>query len=111
MLRALTEAANSVIDFIKFTGEESEGERAVPVLDTQMWFGRVARENKWYEEEDSPRMENSPEGYTVMYKFFKKPVASKLGILGRSACPEKMKVTTATAEYLRRWKNTTRCCP
>ena len=50
-------------------------------------------------------MRKIPEGNTLMYKFFKKPMASELGILGRSACPEGIKVSTAVAEILRRWKN------
>ena len=71
-----------------------------------MWFGPTAKSNKWYDQEDAPGSENMTSGNTVLYKFYKKPVSSKLGILGRSACPEKQKVSTATAEYLRRWKNT-----
>ena len=41
-----------------------------------------------------------------MYKFFKKPVASKIGILARSAVPENNKVQTAVNEFRRRWKTT-----
>ena len=49
---------------------------------------------------------HSLEKETVMYEFYKKPVAAKLSILQRSAMPERMKVSTMTAEVLRRLKCT-----
>merc|ERR1711954_282860 len=49
---------------------------------------------------------HSLEKETVMYEFYKKPVAAKLSILQRSAMPERMKVSTMTAEILRRLKYT-----
>ena len=81
------------------------------MLDAQAWFGPTPAENKWFDEEGAPGMDEIPAGNTVMYKFFKKPMASELGILGRSACPEGTKVSTAVAEVLRRWKNSSPYLP
>ena len=42
----------------------------------------------------------------IFYRFFKKPLASPLTILQRSAMPESVKVATFTQEILRRLKCT-----
>ena len=42
----------------------------------------------------------------VIYKFYKKPMASCLGILKTSALSEQIKSSTATQEFIRRLKNT-----
>ena len=109
------QAADSIHDFLKFTGEVSEKRQSIPVLDTQMWVGMAGEKSQnWLT--GSELNQNVPEEReegadqrpyaTVWYKFYKKPVASRLGILNRSAVPEKTKVTTATDEILRRWRNT-----
>ena len=59
------------------------------------------REQDW--EGKTPRM-------GIKYSFYKKPMASPLGILERSAMGENCKVSTASAELRRRWKNTSRFC-
>ena len=41
-----------------------------------------------------------------MYKFYSKPVTSKMTILRRSAMPEGLKVATTSQEILRRLKTT-----
>ena len=43
-LRVLTEVANDKIEYLEFTGEESEGDRPVPVLDCQMWYGQIGEQ-------------------------------------------------------------------
>ena len=47
---------------------------------------------------------------TVMYQFFKKPMANRLTILKRSAVPEQIKVTTMVSEIIRRWKRISETC-
>merc|ERR1711954_13817 len=46
----------------------------------------------------------------IKYSFYKKPMASPLGILERSAMGENCKVSTASAELRHKWKNTSRFC-
>ena len=108
----ITEVANETLEFLEFTGEHSQGsQNPVPVLDAQAWFGKTPEENKWYDDPGSPGEETITPGHTIMYKFYKKPMASELSILGRSACPEGTKVSTAVAEVLRRWKNSSPLLP
>ena len=100
--------ANSIHSFLKFTGEVSDSSEPIPCLDTQCWVGKASEKiQKWYDGQDAPETQRSEEGgHTILYKFYKKPMASKMGMLGRSAQPEQMKVTTAVEELLRRWRNT-----
>ena len=63
---------------------------------------------QWREPSNTEEMrgdEGTPRA-TVWYASYKKPVASRLGIINKSAVPEKTKVTTATDEILMRLKNT-----
>ena len=46
----------------------------------------------------------------LLYKFYKKPMASRIGILRRSCMMEGTKVSTVCAELKRRWKNTSEWC-
>ena len=41
---------------------------------------------------------------TLLYEFYAKPMARKLTLLKRSAMPEKMRVSTFSAEILKRLK-------
>ena len=43
----------------------------------------------------------------IMYVFYRKPMATPFGILSRSAMNQNNKVSTASSELKRRWKNTT----
>ena len=97
-LKALIEIANNVTPYLKFTGEASEGGKAIPVLDTQIWYGEKCPSGFWYNRAKhtsgkTPGMERELKGRRikgraqrqVCYMFYKKPMASRLGILGRSA--------------------------
>ena len=111
-LDILRQLANSVSSFLKFTGEASINGRPIPCLDAQIWVGPPSADGKWYQETEEDEevpgklMEDQVEYNTVLYKFYKKPMAAKLTTLARSAAPERSKVATAVAEVLRRWKNT-----
>ena len=102
------------MEFVKFTGECSIGDKPIPVLDCQMWSGTPAsqEERQWYT--GSQTLDIKPEhdqSATVLYKFYKKPMASQHSMLQRSAITEKCKVSTAVQEYKRRWKNTSQYLP
>ena len=69
----------------------------------------------WTEEQLVAPGERGEEGESrnfvgVQYKFYKKPMATKIGILARSAMMDNTKITTASAELTRRWKNTSEFC-
>ena len=43
---------------------------------------------------------------TILYRFYRKPMARKLTILARSAMPNRMKIATFSSEIMRRLKCT-----
>ena len=109
-LEALRTAANEIMGFLKFTGEASEGGKGIPVLDTTIRYGKMEADGPWFKEEDGQRTPGEQmvtEGVTkqVIYEFYMKPMTNKLGLLKRSALSENTKVSSASAEYMRRWKN------
>ena len=60
------------------------------------------KEEKHLEHRTCPPLKEMGTGVFPCYSFYKKPMASKLGILSRSAVPETMKVNTACNELRRR---------
>ena len=80
----MRQAAESIHDFLKFTGEVAKEGNSIPVLDTQMWVGSTGSSSQewcseWREpsetEERRGENESTPRA-TVWYCFYKKPVAS-----------------------------------
>ena len=77
-----------------------------------MWYAKPEPQEEWFElanqgmESPGKQWKLSLQKPTVLYEFYKKPVAAKLTILQRSAMPERMKISTMTAEVLRRLKCT-----
>ena len=112
-LEVLLGAANEVMDFLKFTGESSNGEnQKVPCLDTQLWAGRPTNDGKWFQGKHE-KGQKTPgkdctqvEGDVILYSFYQQPMKNRLGILRRSAMPEAMKVSTMVNEVKRRLKTT-----
>ena len=108
-LEIFIQMADNFFSFLKFTGEASV-DKPIACLDSQLWVGEPSADGKWYNSPFSPGLEpaNSVNGvgFTVLYKFYKKPMATKQGILFRSAMPEQIKICTAVEEIKRRWKNT-----
>ena len=106
-LEVMQAIANSFFRNIQFTGEVSTNKEPIPVLDTQMWVGVPAPNDQRLPEhkEEEGEAKQSHQSHTVIYSFYKKPMASKFGMLSRSALPESTKVATASAEFKRRLKN------
>ena len=109
-LEALRTAADEILGFLKFTGEASEGGKGIPVLDTTVRYGKVEADGSWYKGEAGQRTpgEQMVAGTVtkqVIYEFYMKPMTNRLGLLRRSALSENTKVSSASAEYMRRWKN------
>ena len=84
----------------------------MPLLDTMIWVGHPTR--AW-----GVPSANLPEGTNlpmrtgaltkiILYKFFRKPVASYTPMHSKSAVPAKDQVQTVTNEFLRRMRNTSR---
>ena len=108
-LDILKKAANEVLPFLKFTGEAAKGEEGIPCLDTKVWFGPTESTTHLFRGETGLKppgtQENSRVRKRVMYTFYQKPMATKVNMLKRSAVMEGTKVSTASAEYRRMWKN------
>ena len=94
----LIAVANDLTKYLRFTGETSVSGSKVPVLDTQIWLGEKAPTGVWYKglrehDRKAPGMKRSLKGRRIIgrsqrlvcYQLFKKPMASNLGILRRSA--------------------------
>ena len=111
-MQVLREAASSVTEFLEFTSEVSGGSGSpLPVLDTQLWIETPPQHQEaWYGHEAEgqvvPGTKRRGETPQIMYKFYSKPVSSKMTILRRSAMPEGLKVATSAQEILRRLKTT-----
>ena len=82
------------------------------VLDTMVWVGKPGR--TWGIPEailipgtSLPSKTGSLKNI-VLYKFFRKPVASRTPMNSRSAAPLRDQIQTATNEFLRRMRNTSR---
>ena len=74
----LRRMSNHIYGFLRFTGEASEGGQPIPVLETEMWVGRVCPEGKWYPEEGAPgkeKKQGDKGGTTILHRFYKKPLA------------------------------------
>ena len=75
-----------------------------------MWVGEGQAEGQWYEGGEEkhdkliPGVSNNDR--QVLYQFYKKPMSSRLTMLARSALSNNWKVSTASAEVLRRLKRT-----
>ena len=55
-LELLTQVANTIMPYLKFTGEASTRGKPVPVLDPQVWYGETGESGKWYELEETGRL-------------------------------------------------------
>ena len=67
--------------------------------------GELFREEEGYKPPGEKNDGKTQEG--IMYVFYRKPMATPFGILSRSAMNQNTKVSTASSELKRRWKNTT----
>ena len=111
-MEVLRNAASSVTEFLEFTSEVSGGSGSpLPVLDTQLWVEVPSQQQEaWYghdaEGQVVPGTKRRGETSQIMYKFYSKPVTSKMTILRRSAMPEGLKVATTSQDILRRLKTT-----
>ena len=84
----------------------------MPVLDTRMWMGQEQREKGVPREAlQDPSIITTRVGQlhqVILYAFYQKPMAEKVGNLQSSAAPEGQKVATCSQEIIRRLKNCSR---
>ena len=83
----------------------------MPVLDTQLWIGIEARESTTpsYMEPNAPKItQQDTLKKVILYKFFKKPMASRTNNLFRGGIALGSKIATGTQEIIRQLKNTSR---
>merc|ERR1711954_579420 len=79
----------------------------------EVWMGHPTSREKWFKEDSIGEKETSPgeagisrDRQTILFRFYKKPMATPYTILRRSAIPENTKVATMSAEISRRLKRT-----
>ena len=87
----------------------------MPVLDTSMWVELQSREMGIPSQIMPPGTQiparNGKLKRVVMYRFYRKEIASKTPFNMRSAGPVKDKVQQTSQEYIRRFRNTSRQLP
>ena len=109
--------ATSLVECLDFTWDcpSRNATGTMAVLDTQMWVGLPARE--WgVPNQILPEEEQKPERAgalkpLILFKFYRKEVSNKMPMNARSAAPDKQQIQTATQEFIRRYKNTSRSLP
>ena len=109
--------ASSLISCLEFTMDcpGNHGNGRMPVLDTSMWVELQSRELGIPSQILPPGTQiparNGKLKRVVMYRFYRKEIASKTSFNMRSAGPVKDKVQQTSQEYLRRFRNTSRQLP
>ena len=79
------------------------------VLDTEMWLGLESMSPGVPEAvSDKKPVRPGEAKKIILYSFYKKPMANRLANLESNAIPEGQKISTATNEIIRRYKNTSR---
>ena len=59
-LQVYLDAANEIIDCLKFTGEVSRDGRPIPCLDVQLWAGHQEAEGEWFSSSGRKESEKIP---------------------------------------------------
>ena len=92
-LRELRKMANSIEDDIKMKEDVGSNyqDGMLPMLDVKMWVGNREGRNG---------------GKEIKYRFYEKPMASKVVLMERSALPIKTKIQILVQEIVRRRRNT-----
>ena len=112
-MEQFTSMANQVTSYLKFTWDspEQHEDKRMPVLDTAMWMGMEEREMGVPEEimgdMDKPFIKGRL-SKVILTRFYRKPMARSISMLERSAMPIGTTNATVSAEFLRRFKNTSR---
>ena len=108
-LEIFIQIADNIFSFLKFTGEATV-DKPIACLDSQLLVEKLSTDGKWYDSPLSPGLHPADSvdsvGFTVLYKFYKKPMATKRGIVFRSAMPEQIKICTVVEKIKQRWNNT-----
>ena len=68
-------AANTVSDFLNFTGEVSKGNEGIPVLDTHVWYGDFKGGRECYPDGKIHRTEGRK---GLLYSFYSKEITNPL---------------------------------
>ena len=108
---------SSVLNCLKFTWDTPSlhSGQEMPVLDTVMWLGIPPRKLGVPTQilpENTELPENlSPLKVIILYKFYRKTMANKTPLHHRSAVIESNRIQTASNEFIRRFKNTSRNLP
>ena len=88
----------------------------MPCLDAELWIGKEQRTQGvptgiLEESKTKPTCKTGALKNVILYSFYRKPMAKKIPLSRRTAAPEKTLVTTASNEFMRRFKNVSRDLP
>ena len=113
-MELLCQISSSLISCLKFTWDSpsKNSNNMMPVLDTFIWVGIPKRTRDLphqilHKGTTLPSINGQLQNH-VLYMFYRKPMARDTPLNNRSAIPAKMKVQTASNEFLRRFRNTSR---
>ena len=104
-MEAVTNMASSILACLQFTWDSPAQNKTgmMPLLDTMIWVGQSARSwgvpEEMLPEETSLPTKTGALNRIILYKFFRKPVASNTPMHSRSAVPTKDQVQTVTNEF------------
>ena len=111
-MQTLTNIANSVQSCLVVTWDAPHLNQSsqMPVLDLQVWIGFHNKEFGIPKELLPNQPLNSPHipKKVVLYQFYGKPMTRKSTLYANSALPDRVKLSTASQEFVRRFKNTSR---
>ena len=105
--------ASDQVQCLNFTFDtpRMNGNLRMPVLDTEIWVGREAREVGIPPEILTKEQRSAKMGKlrnVILYSFYKKPMSNKVPNRESSAEPINQKIATCSQEVVRRMKNTSR---
>ena len=109
--------ATRMIECLNFTWDSPSNNPsgAMLVLDTQMWVGLPSREwgvpKEILDEGTQLPIKSDVLKPIVLYKFYRKSISNPTPMNSRTAAPKKQQVQTATQEFIRRLKLTSRRLP
>ena len=115
-LEEISKVSSSIFQCLNFTWDtpSKNNSKMMPVLDVQLWVGTESREasiNQNMAPNPSKKLRMGSLKDVILFKFYKKPMASKTNNRYKGGIAEGSKIATGVQETLRRLKNTSRDLP
>ena len=107
--------ASQIFTCLNFTNDHPGANKGgrMPCLDLEVWMDTEQREEGVPKQllEQNPLCKTGKLKRIILYSFYRKPMSNDTPLSRRNAAPEKVLITTAGNEYLRRLKNVSRDLP